>query len=322
MKFMQTPAQTLDDFLSQIKDLNPTNLDLIRIIKAISISAIDIKEIIETAPISNMTGSTGKTNIHKEEIQLLDNSANTIFVENLMETQLISHIVSEELQDPLHKPTNSPSYFVSIDPVDGSSNITSSITIGSILGIWKLNNSEQINDNLFIPNSPQMIAAIYTIYGPSTILVIACNSMVNAFALNPAKKAFIQTHKNIKTPSECKYYSVNENYFLKWTNKTQKTISFLRDNYSLRYVGSLIADFHRNLLNGGIFLYPENKDYPNGKLRLLYEILPLSYIIENAGGIASTGKANPLTIKPSHHHQKTPLIIGSKKIVTKILSML
>ena len=322
MKFMQTPAQTLDDFLSQIKDLNPTNLDLIRIIKAISISAIDIKEIIETAPISNMTGSTGKTNIHKEEIQLLDNSANTIFVENLMETQLISHIVSEELQDPLHKPTNSPSYFVSIDPVDGSSNITSSITIGSILGIWKLDNSEQINDNLFIPNSPQMIAAIYTIYGPSTILVIACNSMVNAFALNPAKKAFIQTHKNIKTPSECKYYSVNENYFLKWTNKTQKTISFLRDNYSLRYVGSLIADFHRNLLNGGIFLYPENKDYPNGKLRLLYEILPLSYIIENAGGIASTGKANPLTIKPSHHHQKTPLIIGSKKIVTKILSML
>ncbi|GIT15606.1 MAG: fructose-1,6-bisphosphatase class 1 [Chloroflexota bacterium] len=319
---MQTPAQTLDDFLSQIKDLNPTNLDLIRIIKAISISAIDIKEIIETAPISNMTGSTGKTNIHKEEIQLLDNSANTIFVENLMETQLISHIVSEELQDPLHKPTNSPSYFVSIDPVDGSSNITSSITIGSILGIWKLDNSEQINDNLFIPNSPQMIAAIYTIYGPSTILVIACNSMVNAFALNPAKKAFIQTHKNIKTPSECKYYSVNENYFLKWTNKTQKTISFLRDNYSLRYVGSLIADFHRNLLNGGIFLYPENKDYPNGKLRLLYEILPLSYIIENAGGIASTGKANPLTIKPSHHHQKTPLIIGSKKIVTKILSML
>ena len=319
---MQTPAQTLDDFLSQIKDLNPTNLDLIRIIKAISISAIDIKEIIETAPISNMTGSTGKTNIHKEEIQLLDNSANTIFVENLMETQLISHIVSEELQDPLHKPTNSPSYFVSIDPVDGSSNITSSITIGSILGIWKLDNSEQINDNLFLPNSPQMIAAIYTIYGPSTILVIACNSMVNAFALNPAKKAFIQTHKNIKTPSECKYYSVNENYFLKWTNKTQKTISFLRDNYSLRYVGSLIADFHRNLLNGGIFLYPENKDYPNGKLRLLYEILPLSYIIENAGGIASTGKANPLTIKPSHHHQKTPLIIGSKKIVTKILSML
>ncbi len=319
---MQTPAQTLDDFLSQIKDLNPTNLDLIRIIKAISISAIDIKEIIETAPISNMTGSTGKTNIHKEEIQLLDNSANTIFVENLMETQLISHIVSEELQDPLHKPTNSPSYFVSIDPVDGSSNITSSITIGSILGIWKLDNSEQINDNLFIPNSPQMIAAIYTIYGPSTILVIACNSMVNAFALNPAKKAFIQTHKNIKTPNECKYYSVNENYFLKWTNKTQKTISFLRDNYSLRYVGSLIADFHRNLLNGGIFLYPENKDYPNGKLRLLYEILPLSYIIENAGGIASTGKANPLTIKPSHHHQKTPLIIGSKKIVTKILSML
>ena len=238
------------------------------------------------------------------------------------QTQLISHIVSEELQDPLHKPTNSPSYFVSIDPVDGSSNITSSITIGSILGIWKLDNSEQINDNLFLPNSPQMIAAIYTIYGPSTILVIACNSMVNAFALNPAKKAFIQTHKNIKTPSECKYYSVNENYFLKWTNKTQKTISFLRDNYSLRYVGSLIADFHRNLLNGGIFLYPENKDYPNGKLRLLYEILPLSYIIENAGGIASTGKVNPLTIKPSHHHQKTPLIIGSKKIVTKILSML
>ena len=322
MKLMQTPAQTLDDFLSQIKDLNPTNLDLIRIIKAISISAIDIKEIIETAPITNMTGSTGKTNIHKEEIQLLDNSANTIFVENLMETQLISHIVSEELQDPLHKPTNSPSYFVSIDPVDGSSNITSSITIGSILGIWKLDNSEQINDNLFIPNSPQMIAAIYTIYGPSTILVIACNSMVNAFALNTAKKAFIQTHKNIKTPNECKYYSVNESYFSKWTNKTQKTISFLRDNYSLRYVGSLIADFHRNLLNGGIFLYPENKDYPNGKLRLLYEILPLSYIIENAGGIASTGKVNPLTIKPSHHHQKTPLIIGSKKIVTKILSML
>ena len=129
-------------------------------------------------------------------------------------------------------------------------------------------------------------------------------------------------NQNIKTPSECKYYSVNESYYSKWADTTQKTISFLRDNYSLRYVGSLIADFHRNLLNGGVFLYPENKDHPNGKLRLLYEILPLSYIIENAGGIASTGKANPLTIKPSHHHEKTPLIIGSKKIVTKILSIL
>ena len=322
MKLKQIPAQTLDDFLSQIKDLNPTNLDLIRIIKAISISAIHIKEIIETAPINNMTGSTGKINIHKEEIQLLDDAANTIFVENLMKTQLISHIVSEELNQPLHKPVKTPSYFVSIDPIDGSSNITSSISIGSILGIWKLDESEQINDNLFIPNSPQMVAALYTIYGPSTILVFACDSRVNGFTLNTNSKSFIHTHKNIKIPNECKYYSVNESYYSKWTDTTQKTISFLRDNYSLRYVGSLIADFHRNLLNGGVFLYPESKDHPNGKLRLLYEILPLSYIIENAGGIASTGKANPLTIKPSHHHEKTPLIIGNKKIVTKILSML
>ena len=322
MKLKQIPVQTLDKFLSQFKDSNLTNLDLISIVKAISVSAIHIKEIIETAPISNMTGSTGKTNIHKEEIQLLDDAANTIFVENLMKTQLISHIVSEELHQPIHKPINTPSYFVAIDPIDGSSNITSSISIGSILGIWKLDKYQQSKDSLFIPQGNQMVAAVYTIYGPSTILVIACDSGVNGFTLNTINKSFIHTYKDIKIPSECKYYSVNESYYSQWTATTQKTISFLRDNHSLRYVGSLIADFHRNLLTGGVFLYPENKDHPNGKLRLFYEVLPLSYIIQKAGGIASTGKSNPLKIKPSDYHQKTPLIIGNKKIVTKILSML
>ena len=193
------------------------------------------------------------------------------------------------------------------------------MSIGSIFGIWPRNANKATNESALLQPGNKQIAAVYVVYGSSTVLVVATKNNVQGFTLDPSEDEFYLTHPNIKTPSECQYYSVNEGNFNLLEESVQKVIEWLRDTYSLRYVGSLVADFHRNLLKGGIFLYPGDKKNPTGKLRLMYECNPLGFIAEQSGGAAYSVSKPILDIQPEGLHQRSPVILGDKHTVEKAI---
>lgn len=179
--------------------------------------------------------------------------------------------------------------------------------------------SEHISDRSLLRPGKEQVAAVYVVYGSSTVLVMATENSVQGFTFDPDRRCFYLTHPDIRIPNTCVYYSVNEGNLMKFDGVTKKKIAGLRDDYSLRYVGSLVADFHRNLLTGGVFLYPKDSSNPAGKLRLMYEANPLGFIAEQAGGAASSGDGRILDICPENPHQRTPLIIGNKFPVRRII---
>jgi fructose-1,6-bisphosphatase I len=213
-------------------------------------------------------------------------------------------------------------YIVQMDPIDGSSNIDVAITIGSIFGIWRRKGSVPVTDLTLLRPGDEQVAAAYVIYGSSTVLVVATRGSVNGFTLDTETGTFALTHENIKFPAKCEYYSTNEGNFNRLSGRMQSVVTKLRAGHSLRYVGSLVADFHRNLLKGGIFLYPGDTKSPDGKLRLMYEANPLGFIAEQAGGAASNGEQRILGIQPKRLHQRVPLIIGNKAEVDEAVSIL
>ena len=200
---------------------------------------------------------------------------------------------------------------VNMDPVDGSSNIDVSISIGSIFGIWPSSNLNEITNKSLLLAGNQQIAAAYVVYGSNTILIIATQNGVSGFTLDNESKGFILTHPIISLPDNCTYYSVNYGNWDEFSSNTKSQLEELQKTSSLRYVGSLVADFHRNLLKGGVFLYP------NGKLRLMYEANPLTFVMKKAGGSGTNGNENILDIIPKELHERTPLFIGNTKQVDK-----
>ena len=200
---------------------------------------------------------------------------------------------------------------VNMDPVDGSSNIDVSISIGSIFGIWPSSNLNEITNKSLLLAGNQQIAAAYVVYGSNTILIIATQNGVSGFTLDNESKEFMLTHPIISLPNNCTYYSVNYGNWDEFSSNTKSQLEELQKISSLRYVGSLVADFHRNLLKGGVFLYP------NGKLRLMYEANPLTFVMKKAGGSGTNGKENILDIIPKELHERTPLFIGNTKEVDK-----
>ena len=202
-----------------------------------------------------------------------------------------------------------------MDPLDGSSNIDVAVSIGSIFGVWQKNPGETITDDSLLRAGKQQVAAVYVVYGSSTVLVLATEGNVQGFTLDSNSGSYSVTHPDIKIPPDCPYYSTNEGNNKVLDEPTQQAISMLRDKYSQRYVGSLVADFHRNLLKGGIFAYPADSNRKEGRLRLMYEANPLGYIAEQAGGAASTGYERIMDIIPKELHQRTPLILGNKDVV-------
>ena len=207
-------------------------------------------------------------------------------------------------------------------PLDGSSNIDVAVSIGSIFGIWKKKPGETVNDDSLLRLGSEQVAAAYLVYGSSTVLVLATKNNVCGFTLDSESGAFALTHPNIKIPEECPYYSTNEGNNKVLDEPTQKAIANLRNKYSQRYVGSLVADFHRNLLKGGIFAYPADQNRKDGRLRLMYEANPLGFVAEQAGGAASTGYRRILDIIPEQLHQRTPLILGNKDVVEEMVSVI
>lgn len=285
---------------------------------------------VNRAGLIDILGFTGQTNIQGEEVKKFDKYANEILTHVMKTSGHTCAVCSEEEEffipvEPLYEAkVLENKYICHFDPLDGSSNIDANIAIGTIFSIYKrksLKGPGTLED--CIQQGINQVAAGYVVYGSSTILVYTAGKGVHGFTLDPSAGEFLLSYENMQIPKKSKTYSVNEGNYKKWSKGMQKFIDYLKENdpttgrpYTSRYVGSLVADFHRNLLYGGIFIYPNDNKNPKGKLRLLYEANPLSFIIEQAGGKASDGKNRILDIVPDTLHQRTPLFIGSYDDVT------
>ena len=299
------------------------NEGLDAVIMAIAEGSQRIQQQIQQASLADVLGSTGETNVQGETVQRLDTASSDIFVETLSQSGHVAAIGCEEIERPvIVEGEVADGYIVLMDPLDGSSNIDVAVSIGSIFGIWQRRPDETVNDDSLLRPGNEQVAAAYVVYGSSTVLVLATKDNVCGFTLDPESGTFAVTHPNIRIPLECPYYSTNEGNNKVLDDSTQKAISVLRDKYSQRYVGSLVADFHRNLLKGGIFAYPADVNRKEGRLRLMYEANPLGYVAEQAGGAASTGYQRILDIVPEQLHQRTPLILGNKDVVEETASVI
>ncbi|MBI4382532.1 MAG: class 1 fructose-bisphosphatase [Nitrospinae bacterium] len=270
----------------------------------------------------DILGLTGRTNVQGEEVQKLDEYANSTFIKLVGQSGTVCAITSEECKEPLKIPCNhgSGKYIFKMDPLDGSSNIDVNVSIGTIFSIFrKKTQGADVTDEDLFQRGDQQVAAGYAIYGSSTMFVYADNQGVRGFTLDPELGEFFLSHPGIRIPAQGSTYSVNEGHYSKWEERQKRIVNHFKEEddktgrpYGLRYIGSLVSDVHRTLLKGGIFMYPADKKNPNGKLRLAFEAVPLAFIVESAGGRASDGTRRILDITPTEVHQRVPLYIGSK----------
>ena len=292
--------------------------ELAIVITQLAVAGKIIARELARAALVGQLGTTGETNVQGEPVKKLDIWANDVVVRAMEETGLVTTLVSEEMAEPLRltKTGAHGRYVVCFDPVDGSSNLDVNGIVGTIFSIRKGRETVQ-------PGTAQ-VAAGYIMYGPATLLVLTTGDGVDGFTLGPTIGEFVRSHHQIRIPARGRVYSVNEGNSTKWEPGVRRYIEYLRAAdvatgrpYTARYVGSLVADFHRTLLEGGIFLYPADSTggKPSGKLRLQYEASPMAWLVEQAGGSASTGRARIMTIEPATPHQRVPLIIGSPEDV-------
>ena len=282
---------------------------------------------IHRAGLVEIMGKTGRVNVQGEEVQKLDEFANETLVRCLGYRDNIGLLVSEEDEEPrVIQDASTGKYIVLFDPLDGSSNINANVSIGTIFSIMDRRlagrgRGQDVKHNILQPGHTQ-VAAGYVIYGSSTVLAYTAGDGVHMFTLDPSIGAFVLAQENIRMPDEGHIYSVNEAYSNSFPEGIQRYLNSAKESgdYTSRYIGSLVADFHRTLIRGGVFLYPATTKSPQGKLRLLYEANPLAFVAEQAGGVATDGKRRILDIQPKAMHERTPLIIGSKDEVQKVLS--
>ncbi len=317
---MSSSIINLSRFMLEEEQKYPTaSGDFTLILEQIAFAAKIISREVNKAGLVNILGKTNTHNIHGETQQKLDIFSNEKMIESLTATYKVCAMASEEVDDAI-KPEKQYSekgrYVVVFDPLDGSSNIDVNVSIGTIFGIYKkLDNDEDCCKSL-LQTGRNLVCSGYVIYGSSTMFVYTTGNGVNGFTLDPSVGEFLLSHKNMKIPEYGKIYSINESNYDKWTDNIKSYIDFLRNHkeriYTARYIGSFVADFHRNLLKGGVFLYTEDKNHEKGKLRLLYEANPMAFIAEQAGGAATDGQNDILDICPTGLHVRTPIVIGSK----------
>lgn len=295
----------------------------------LSLAAKVISLEVNKAGLVDILGFTGSSNVHGEEVKKLDVYAHEMLIKAMDHGGHLCVMASEEDEDIIHIP---PEFYIGkyvllFDPLDGSSNIDANVSIGTIFSIYRRvspGNGPGTIEDCLQPGFKQ-VAAGYIIYGSSTIFVYTAGNGVHGFTLDPSFGEFILSHPNIKTPKKGKIYSINEGNYLYWHPGLKKYIKWLQEEdkstgrpYSSRYIGSMVADIHRNLLYGGIFMYPADIRNPNGKLRLMYECNPMAFIVEQAGGRASDGKRRILEIQPEKLHQRVPIFIGSEEDVLMV----
>ncbi|MCD4653782.1 class 1 fructose-bisphosphatase [bacterium] len=295
--------------------------DFTKLLTEIAFAAKIVSREVNRAGLAGILGFTGQTNVQGEEVQKLDILAHNIMVRSLNHLGLLCAISSEEVEETIEIPEEYPAgnYSLNMDPLDGSSNIDVNVSIGTIFSILrKVSSSPRGDSSDCIQPGYRQVAAGYVLYGSSTMLVYTSGHGVFGFTLEPSIGEFLLSHSNVQIPKQGKYYSVNEAYVNRWPDSMKAYIDMAKAPKSdggrgmgHRYIGSLVADFHRNMLKGGIFLYPADSSAPQGKLRYLYEAAPLAFITEQAGGKATDGQMDIMKIVPTKLHQRIPLVIGS-----------
>lgn len=323
---MNKKIVTLDEFILQSQSsFNEATGSLTRLLRDIGIASKIINREVNKAGLVNILGVEGSENSTGDMVQKLDIYSNEKMIECLRTSGECAAIVSEENEDIIHlgnENGGSAQYVLVMDPLDGSSNIDVNVSVGTIFGIYKRKSdpSGDITVEDCIQKGDDMVAAGYVLYGTSTILVYTTGDGVNGFTLDPSIGEFCLSHPDMKIPASGNYYSVNQGYYLKFDLEMRRYIDHCSDlNLRLRYIGSMVSDIHRILFQGGIFLYPNTRKYPHGKLRLLYECNPMSMIVEQAGGKAISCKLDRiLSTEVTNIHQKATIAIGSPDMVDEM----
>jgi len=329
------PNQNLmnvESHILEMQRLHPSaSGDFTSLLGDIAFAAKVIAREVTRAGLVDILGSTGDSNVQGETVQKLDHYANAVMLKFVGRRGQVCLMASEELADPVRVDIREGNgkYVVVFDPLDGSSNIDANVSIGTIFSIYRRRSrlAGICDDDLLQPGR-DLVAAGYVVYGSSTMLVLTTGHGVHGYTLDPGIGEFLLSHENLKIPFAAGIYSVNEGNEPHWTPAVREIVRRLKygrqesGGMSARYIGSLVADFHRNLLYGGVFLYPPTDRAPAGKLRLLYEAAPLALIAEHAGGYASDGRGPILDLVPREVHQRTPLYVGSRETVMWIEKML
>jgi fructose-1,6-bisphosphatase I len=322
---------TLNEFIIQKqKDFPYAKGELSSLLHHIGTAAKMVNKKINKAGLVDIIGSSGDVNVHGENQQKLDVYADQVFISSLLSSGECCGVATEENENEIvfsDEFASQGKYIVCIDPLDGSSNIDYNVSVGTIFSIYRriTQRGEKVSNIDFQQEGSKQVAAGYIIYGSSTMLVYSTGFGVNGFTLDPSIGEFCLSHPDIKTPEDGRIYSINEGNYIHFPEGIKMYIKYCQEMdkasgrpYTSRYIGSLVSDFHRNLLKGGVFLYPENKISPEGKLRLVYECNPIAFIAIQAGGRATDGIRSLLEITPTSLHQRSPFYAGSKNMVNKI----
>lgn len=326
---MPKKIQTLGEFIIENQsEFKYSSGELSKLINAIRLAAKVVNHEVNKAGLVDILGEVGDTNIQGESQQKLDVLANEKFIQALKNREIVCGIASEEEDDFIsinsYDDKHQNKYVVLIDPLDGSSNIDVNVSVGTIFSIYRrvtpVGTPVTLED--FLQPGRNQVAAGYVIYGTSTMLVYTTGHGVNGFTLNPAIGTFYLSHPNMTYPETGKIYSINEGNYVHFPQGVKDYIKYCQKEegdrpYTSRYIGSLVSDFHRNMIKGGIYMYPKSSKASDGKLRLLYECNPMAFIAEQANGKASDGFNRILDIEPTELHQRVPFFCGSKKMVEK-----
>jgi fructose-1,6-bisphosphatase I len=326
---MAKQNQTLGEFIIENQaEFKYSSGELSRLINSIRLAAKVVNHEVNKAGLVDIIGAAGETNIQGEDQQKLDVYANEKFIQTMSNRNIVCGIGSEENDDFIAinslDENNQNKYVVLIDPLDGSSNIDVNVSVGTIFSVYRrvtpVGTPVTIDD--FLQEGNKQVAAGYVIYGTSTMLVYTTGHGVNGFTLNPAIGTFYLSHPNMQFPETGRIYSINEGNYAHFPQGVKNYIKYCQEEkedrpYTSRYIGSLVSDFHRNLIKGGIYIYPQTSKAPDGKLRLLYECNPMAFLAEQANGLASDGFQRIMDIQPKELHQRVPIFCGSRKMVEK-----
>jgi len=325
---------TLNEFITEKQaDFSFSSGELSRLLSDIGVASKIINQEINKAGLVGILGAAGNENIQGEEQQLLDVYADNQFINAFRTGGEVCGIASEENDDFLpfeNEGSRDGKYVVTFDPLDGSSNIDVNVSVGTIFSIYRrVSEGGAATKEDFLQPGTKQVAAGYVIYGSSTMLVYTTGKGVNGFTLDPGIGEYCLSHPEMKAPADGRLYSFNEGNYNTFSGGLQKYCDWVKEDdpstgrpYSCRYIASMVADVHRNLIKGGVFCYPATASSPKGKLRLLYECNPMAFIVEQAGGIATTGYERIMEIKPTELHQRVPALMGSTNMVGKVLEMI
>lgn len=324
---IDTNCMTLTRFVLGEQRKQPTATgDLTQLLTSIQSAVKAISAAVRRAGIAKLFGAAGEVNVQGESVKKLDVLSNELFINMLESSFTCCLLVSEENDLAIEVDAKrAGKYIVTFDPLDGSSNIDCLVSIGSIFGIFKKPEGVEMGQKIALQSGRNLVAAGYALYGSATMMVIGINNAVNGFMLDPSIGEFVLTDPNMKIPKKGKIYSLNEGYEKKWEPAILEFIRSKKEgpgSYSMRYIGSMVADVHRTIKYGGIFLYPKTADAPKGKLRVLYECFPMAYILELAGGAASDGTKPILDIVPDGLHVRSPIYLGNKEDVEEVVQLI